>query len=211
MQHDRVEESGLVKFAGLALGIMIGGPLGPIIFTPMGLDIPLAATAGCFLGAILGYAVTSALVSMERRRRDHELYTAAHAVKTEAKLPDSISIRVKDGRIILAGEVDDYALRHKAEQLMSTLPGVKGLTNRIRLRPGMGRVSVTPEQIKKQIEETLVRRAEQEAQGIHVSLNDSRVVLQGTVSSWVEASEAEDIAWRTPGVVEVENRLEIAA
>ena len=42
-------------------------------------------------------------------------------------------------------------------------------------------------------------------------LNNSRVVLEGTVQSPAEASEAENVAWNIPGVVEVENRLEIAA
>jgi osmotically-inducible protein OsmY len=56
-----------------------------------------------------------------------------------------------------------------------------------------------------------LRRAEEDSRRIHVLLNNSRVRLEGTVSSWAEASEAEHVAWNIPGVVEVENRLEIAA
>jgi hypothetical protein len=58
MAGDWVEKSALVKFAGLALGIMIGGPLGPVVFTPLGLGIPAASTVGAFIGAILGYVAT---------------------------------------------------------------------------------------------------------------------------------------------------------
>jgi osmotically-inducible protein OsmY len=205
------EKSTLVKFAGLALGILIGGPIGPIVFTPVGLNVPTAATAGSFFGAILGYAVTAALVSMDRRRRDRELQHAADAVKAEAGLPDSITIRVKDGRITLEGQVDGYTQRQNAEQVMSKLPGVKGVTNRIRLRPAAGQVTASPDEIRKQIRDSFVRLAELDGRGIHVVINNSRLVLEGTVHSWAEASEAEEIAWNIPGVAEVENRLEIAA
>ncbi len=211
MPDDRLEKSTLVKFAGLALGIAIGGPIGPIVFTPLKLSIPAAATAGSFFGAIIGYAVTSALVSIERRRRDRELQQAAEAVRAEAGLPQSIRIKVKDGLITLEGEVDDQAQRHKAEQVMSALPGVKGVTNRIRLRSPAGQVTLSPDEIKKQIEDSLIRRAELDGQGIRVRLSNSRVVLEGTVHSWAEASEAEEAAWNIPGVIAVENRLDIAA
>jgi hypothetical protein len=81
MAGDWVEKSALVKFAGLALGIMIGGPLGPVVFTPLGLGIPAASTVGAFIGAILGYVATWALVALERRRRDRELENAANPVR----------------------------------------------------------------------------------------------------------------------------------
>jgi osmotically-inducible protein OsmY len=211
MGDDRLENKSLVKVAGLVLGIVIGGPLGPIVFTPAGLSVPVAATAGSFFGAIIGYAAASAFVAIEKRRRDRELQEAAEAVKKEAGLPESVTIRVKDARLMLEGEVEDYEQRHKAEQVMSTLPGIKEVTNRIRLRTADGQVTVSPDEIRKRIQDTLVWRAELDGKGIRVLLNNSRVVLEGTVSSWAEASEAENVAWNVPGVVEVENRLQIAA
>lgn len=98
MGDDRLEKSSVVEFVGLALGILIGGPIGPIVFTPAGLGVPAAATVGSFVGAILGYAASWGLVSIERRRRDRELQRAADAVRTEAGIPRSVTIRVKDAR-----------------------------------------------------------------------------------------------------------------
>ena len=211
MGDDRLEKSSVVKFVGLALGILIGGPIGPIVFTPAGLGVPAAATVGSFVGAILGYAAAWALVSIERRRRDRELQRAADAVRTEAGIPRSVTIRVKDARITLEGEVADYDQRQNAERVMSTIPGVKGVTNKMLLRPASGKVTVSPDEIRRQIQDSLVKHAERDARRIRVLLNNSRVILEGAVDSWAEASEAEDVSWNIPGVVEVENRLKIAA
>jgi osmotically-inducible protein OsmY len=211
MAEDRLEKSALVKFSGLALGILIGGPIGPIVFTPLRLGVPAAATAGSFVGAILGYAVTAALVAIEKHRRDRELEEAANAVKREASLPDSILLKVRDMHLTLEGEVENPTLRQKAAQVLSTVPGIKSITNRIRLKSSAAAVTASPDEISQQIRERLVKRAELDSKGIHIVLNNSRVVLEGTVSSWSEASEAEQVVWNIPGVEEVENRLEIAA
>jgi osmotically-inducible protein OsmY len=56
-----------------------------------------------------------------------------------------------------------------------------------------------------------VHLAELDGRGIRVQLRDSRIVLEGTVHSVIEASRAEDLAWNIPGIVEVENRLKVAA
>lgn len=211
MAGDWVEKSALVKFAGLALGIMIGGPLGPVVFTPLGLGIPAASTVGAFIGAILGYVATWALVALERRRRDRELENAANAVRREANLPETIRLRVRDAHLTLEGEVEDAVTRRRADQVLSTVPGIKGVTNKMRVKPVAGRVTASPDEISSQIRESLLRRAEEDSRRIHVALNNSRVRLEGTVSSWAEASEAEQAAWNIAGVVDVENRLEIAA
>lgn len=210
MDDNGLKKTALVKFAGLALGIVIGGMIGPIVFTPAGLNPSAAATAGSFLGAILGYAAISMLVWLERRRLDRELERAAKAVRVEAGLPESIGITVMDRRIVLCGEVEGYPQRREAEDIMSTVPGGKGVINKLRVRSPAGQITATPDEIRKRIEEGLTRRAELEARGIRVALNDSHLTLEGTVHSPVEASTAEEVAWSIPGIREVKNRLEVA-
>lgn len=205
------QREALARFAGLAIGIVVGSVLGPIAFGPFGMHPPAAAALGCLAGALAGYLVVSLALLVRRRRRDAEIRRAAEAVKAELRLPDTVAIKVRDGRIILSGEVEDYTRRLQAEQAMFTIPGHRGVTNEIRLRPSGDSVSASPAEIRQQIAERLLRQAEFDAGQIRVQLRDSRVVLEGTVHSWAEVSDAEDVAWTIPGIVEVENRLQVAA
>ena len=207
----RPDRATLARFSGLALGVMLGGVLGPIVFGPIGMGPPSAASVGCFAGALAGYFLVSFGLLIARHRQDAELGRAAEAVKAELGLPKTIGIKIKDGRAVLEGEVERYSERHDAERAISTLPGIKQVINRIRMRPSAERVSTSADDIRKRITDHFVRLAELDGRRIQVQLRDSRIVLEGTVHSVTEASQAEDLAWNIPGVVEVENRLKVAA
>lgn len=205
------DRSALSMFAGLSLGIMIGGPLGPIVFGPLGLSIPAAATTGSFAGAVFGFLIVAAMVRAQRVRRERELRRAAEAVREEAHLPSTIQLRVDGGRVILDGVVANEAERRRAKEVFERIPGVMGVVNRIRMRTANGEFATAPGEIQKEIEDRLRRAAEEDARGIRVLLDRTRVVLEGRVRSWAEASAAEETAWGIPGITEVVNRLEIAA
>jgi osmotically-inducible protein OsmY len=206
-----LDKSTLRKFAGLALGIMIGGPLGPLGFGITGLSDPAAATAGSFVGAVLGYLIVAAVLSLQKRRRDRELQHAAEAVMAEARLPSSISVRVHDCQLTLDGVVDRDEDRRRAKEILETIPGIRRVVNRVRVRTANAEFATAPGEISRQIEERLRRAAEEDARGIQIFLDHSRVVLQGRVRSWAEASAAEEAAGGVSGIMEVVNRLEVAA
>lgn len=207
----RQDRATLAKFSGLALGIILGGVLGPIVFAPIGIGPPAGASVGCFAGALVGYLLVSLALLIAQYRQDAELGRAAEAVRAELGLPKTISIRIKDGRATLEGEVERYSERREAERAISTLPGIKQVINRIRVRPSAERVSTSADEVRKRISDHFVRLAELDGRRIRVQFRDSRIVLEGAVHSAVEASQAEDLAWSIPGVVEVENRLKVAA
>jgi len=140
------------------------------------------------------------------RRNDTDIAEAALiALKARATPLDQIKVTVKDGWVTLEGEVEYYFQRQEAEQAISPLAGVKGVTNNIRVRPR----PVNEAEIKKQIEDTLVRSARLDAQNISVQVEGTKVVLEGPVRSWAEREEAENAAWAIPGVLAVENNLRI--
>lgn len=120
---------------------------------------------------------------------------------------DRIEVVVQDGRVTLTGEVDWHHERQAAEEAARSVPGVKEIYNQIALRA----VSSSPETIKEGIERALRRSALVDASLIHVRVEESRVILTGTVRSPAARAEAEATAWRAPGVTEVINELQIEA
>jgi osmotically-inducible protein OsmY len=94
--------------------------------------------------------------------------------------------------------------KQDAERVVRRLTGVKGVTNLISVKP-----STTPSELKKRIEDALVRNAKVDANKITVEVQGSKAILKGAVRAWVEKEEAERVAWLAPGVTSVENRITV--
>ena len=73
-----------------------------------------------------------------------------------------------------------------------------------------GRPRAQPGELKRMIEEALVRSAEADAERITVEVQGDKVILKGTVRSAAEQRGAERIAWSAPGVRQVDNRITVA-
>jgi osmotically-inducible protein OsmY len=82
---------------------------------------------------------------------------------------------------------------------------VTGVSNTIAVKP-----TVSPTNIKSQIEAALERNAILDAENINVQIDGRKVILTGTVSSWAEREEAEAAAWAAPGVTDLKDSLTIA-
>jgi len=145
-------------------------------------------------------------ISGSDRRSDTDIAEAALiALKARATPLEQIKVTVKGGWVTLEGEVEYYFQKQEAEQAISPLAGVKGVTNNIRVRPR----PADEGEIKKQIQDALVRNARLDAQNISVRVEGTKVILEGPVRSWAEREEAENAAWAIPGVLAVENNLRI--
>nr|WP_307720602.1 BON domain-containing protein [Dictyobacter kobayashii] len=66
-----------------------------------------------------------------------------------------------------------------------------------------------PTDIKKKIEQALIRNAETDARQITVEVQGSKVILRGIVHAYAEKRAAEETAWSLPGVTEVENDISV--
>jgi osmotically-inducible protein OsmY len=126
----------------------------------------------------------------------------------KAQLPfssENIKVVVKNGWVTLEGEVEWQYQKNTAETAVRRIKGVKGVTNSIILKP-----RAEPSQIKNRIMEAFRRNAEVDANRIQIETEGSKVVLKGTVRSWIEREEAERVAWSAPGVTKVEDRIVVA-
>jgi osmotically-inducible protein OsmY len=132
---------------------------------------------------------------------------AADALKWNVMVPsDEVKVKVVKGWVTLTGDVKWDYQRRAAERAVRTLSGVKGIVNKIRVKPRL-----EPTNVKQRIEETFTREAVVDANNITVEVNGSEVTLRGTVRSWVERHEAEKAAWAAPGVTAVHNYITVSA
>lgn len=118
---------------------------------------------------------------------------------------EHIKVVVKNGWVTLEGQVEWQYQKNTAESAVRRIKGVKGVINSIVLKP-----QAEPAQIKNKIMDAFKRNAEVDANRIQIEADGGKVILKGTVRSWIEREEAERVAWSAPGVTKVEDRIVVS-
>ena len=118
---------------------------------------------------------------------------------------DRIEVKVDNGWVYLNGQVEWEYEKRTAESAIKNLLGVRGVTNNITIKSKV----IDAVDIKNKISEAFHRNARLDSNAIRVEVVGSTVTLKGTVRSWTEKEEAERVAWSSPGVLTVDNRMEI--
>jgi osmotically-inducible protein OsmY len=142
------------------------------------------------------------------KRTDEDLAQAAvDALKWNILVPSrKIKVTVSQGWVTLEGEVNWQFQRNATERAVRNLPGVRGVSNYITIKP-----DVSAKDIQSQIEEAFKRSAEVDADRIAIELDGDKVILRGTVKTWAEREEAERVAWSVPGISGVENLITVSS
>jgi osmotically-inducible protein OsmY len=118
---------------------------------------------------------------------------------------DNIEVKVDNGWVYLEGTADWEYQRKSAESSVRDLMGVRGVSNKIKVKS----VVLNPEEIKRRISTAFHRSATLDSSNVILGIQGSRVTLTGKVRSWSEKNDAEEAVWSSPGVLAVDNRIEI--
>lgn len=118
---------------------------------------------------------------------------------------DRVHVTVEAGWVTLSGDVGAYFERMAAENTVRPLMGVRGISNKIAVKPPPASTS----DVRGRIISALSRNALVEASRISVTAKGGRVTLEGNVHSWAERNAVAGAAWAANGVSEVENFLQV--
>lgn len=139
-------------------------------------------------------------------KKDIELTTEiVNAFKWNWKtLNNNIKVITINGWVTLSGEVEWNYQKEAANEAVSNLIGVKGVSNTI----------IIKSQSHFKIDKTTLKLALQnhlaiDSKDIEIEVLNSDITLKGTVDSYYQKDIAGNIAWKTPGVVHVNNELVI--
>lgn len=140
---------------------------------------------------------------------DGDIATAvAHHIDWFTPIPKgTIKVTVSDAWITLEGEVEWQYLKSSAENFLSNLSGVKGVSNLIIVKPSKPSLKATD--ITSDIRDAFKRNALLDANKISVETTGNKVTLHGKVRNYAELDEAERIAWSALGVHSVDNQLKV--
>jgi osmotically-inducible protein OsmY len=139
---------------------------------------------------------------------DADLVSACFdALNRDRLVPEgAVSVTAVEGWVTLTGEVRRNFQRQAANFAVSRVQGVLGVTNDIALTK-----DAIPADVVDRINNAFRRDAIIDDSRITVTTSGNTVYLDGFVDSWYVMDDAVDTAWGAPGVLDVINRLAIAA
>ncbi len=119
---------------------------------------------------------------------------------------NEIDVTTHEGIVTLSGKVGNLVAKQRAGRLAETVRGVRSVVNQIQVDP---RTTRSDKAIRNDIIAALAADPATESYEIHVSVDDTRVTLTGTVQSWQESILAGKVAGGVQGVTAIENNLSV--
>jgi len=142
-----------------------------------------------------------------KRPDDSIAQAASNALEWNVRVPhDRIKVQVQNGLVTLSGEVDWWYEKNAAETAVRHLVGVVSVSNGITIKPESKPLDAD---VKDNIASAFQRNAVLDARRITIETRGGKVILRGSVHSWLEREQVQWAAWAAPGVSEVESHITI--
>jgi osmotically-inducible protein OsmY len=166
-------------------------------------------------------SVDTSKLSVSDWARDKKLRGDKYIVKTDAELEKAVNdsmlydprvmsfnvaVSAANSIITLRGDVDNLKAKRAAEQDARNTVGVVTVINRLKVRDSGAMVDT---QVAESIRDAFLRDPYVERFEITASVIGGTAHLYGTVDSYFERNRADEIASRVPGVLDVENHLDV--
>lgn len=117
-----------------------------------------------------------------------------------------IDTTVKNNEVTLEGTVDAYWKRYRVENL-ADVTGVYNIVNNVAVVPTEDE---DDKDIAQGVVDALTRNFNVNEENVEVEVKDGKVTLRGEANSWIEYNAANEAAYFTAGVREVENLMQIS-
>jgi osmotically-inducible protein OsmY len=145
------------------------------------------------------------------RTDDDTLKDVIAELKYEPNLRnDDIAVSVRDGVVILAGFVDSYADKWRAETVVGRVNGVKAVANDLEVKLPVDSQRPDPE-LARTVLDALEWNILVPHENIKVTVENGWVTLRGTVDWYYQKEEAERTVSNLTGVKGVSNLITVAA
>jgi osmotically-inducible protein OsmY len=150
-------------------------------------------------------------ISGSHEKRDADIEQAVpEALERDILVPlGRIRATVSDRVVTLEGTVDYLSQYHDAAHCVRQLAGVHRVNNLLAVHPSLPRLA--PLTVRSAVQQALARHAEQASMRVQIALAAGKVTLSGEVPSWSDRNAVEKAVRATPGVLKVENQLNIQA
>jgi osmotically-inducible protein OsmY len=117
-----------------------------------------------------------------------------------------VTPEVDGASVILRGTVDNLKAKRAAAQDARNTVGVLMVDNRIKVRPATW---LSDEKLEDKVSNAILRDPYLEGYKIIVDVQNRVVKLYGTVNTYFERKQADDVASRVDGIIFVENNLKV--
>ena len=117
------------------------------------------------------------------------------------------NVEVENAIVTLTGVVDNLKAKHAAEQDAKNTVGVWRVRNLLKVRPAK---SLDDGTVSQNVKSALARDPAVDSDEITASARRGIVTLSGTVDSIFKKAEAEDVASRASGVLDIRNNLAVS-